>query len=38
VTTGRVVPVQSQLAEFASCPQGLVNTIGRWKNGPAYSN
>jgi len=27
-----------QLAEIASCPQGLVDTIGRWKNGPVYSN
>jgi len=24
--------------KIASCPQGLVDTIGRWKNGPAYSN
>jgi hypothetical protein len=24
--------------KIAFCPQGLMDTIGRWKNGPAYSN
>jgi hypothetical protein len=32
------VPGLGQLAEKASCPQGLVDIIGGWKNGPAYSN
>jgi len=26
------------LAEKASCPQGLVDIIGRGKNGPTFSN
>jgi len=24
--------------KIASCPQGLVDTIGRWKNSPRFSN
>jgi hypothetical protein len=35
---GTFALVCGQLAEIASCPQGLVDTIGRLENGPAYAN
>jgi len=33
-----VVAVCGKLAEIASSWQSLVDTVGRWKNGPAYFN
>ncbi len=36
--TGMLYRYVVRWLKIAFCPQGLVDTIGRWKNGPAYSN